>query len=222
MFFGAILYAIHDMTFSVPGYTYLIANIIGTSCYQVYIKKIVSMPEMKDIGSIGMSYYNNLISLPILIILAGATGEWKALPLYLQSIFFPQMKPIAVVILSCILGFLLSTSAFALNKLILPTSIMVANNVNKFSLIFLSEIFVQPTLNVTMSIGAISVLFFGWLYSQTKELYAKSLFIVATTALFVLYITMEFRHAIIPIVYTNVFPSLNFRRDINASLSAHV
>ena len=217
MLFGAVFYAIHDMTFSIPGYACLLANVVGTSCYQIYIKKIVNMPDMKDMGPTGMSYYNNLISLPILIILAVVMGELRALSSSLQSIFLPQMKSICVVLLSCILGFSLSTSAFALNKLISPTSIMVANNVNKFSLIFLSEILVQSTLDVTASIGAVSVLFFGWLYSQTKERFAKPLFLSATIVLVVLYTTLEFKYAFIPIMNSDFVSLTNAGRQNNAS-----
>ena len=216
MLFGAVFYAIHDMTFSIPGYAFLLANVIGTSCYQIYIKKIVNMPDMKDMGPTGMSYYNNLISLPILIILAVVMGELRTLSSYVRSMFLPQMKSICVVLLSCILGFSLSTSAFALNKLISPTSIMVANNVNKFSLIFLSEVLVQSTLDVTASVGAVSVLFFGWLYSQTKERFAKPLLLFATIVLLVLYTTLEFKHAFIPIMNSDLFSSSNAREQNNA------
>ncbi|CAF4448468.1 unnamed protein product, partial [Adineta steineri] len=52
MFFGAIVYALHDLTFSIEGYIWLCVNIIGTSLYQVYIKKVVHMPEMNDTGPI--------------------------------------------------------------------------------------------------------------------------------------------------------------------------
>ncbi|CAF0916976.1 unnamed protein product [Adineta steineri] len=179
MFFGAIVYALHDLTFSIEGYIWLCVNIIGTSLYQVYIKKVVHMPEMKDIGPISMSYYNNLISLLILFILACVMGELKSFLLYFQSIFLPKIKSICIVFLSCILGFTLSTSAFALNKLISPTSIMVANNVNKFALIILSEIFVQSTLDLTASIATIFVLFYGC-YSDPNQ--AASFFIPSLIA----------------------------------------
>jgi len=217
MLIGAVFYAMHDLTFSIQGYAWLCLNIIGTSIYQVYIKKIVNMPVMKDIGPIGMSYYNNLVSLPILIILVFIMGEFKVLLSYFQSMFLPKMKSVCVVLLSCILGFLLSTSAFALNKLISPTSIMVANNVNKFSLIILSEIFVQWTLDLTASIGAIFVLFCGWIYSQTKQHFSKPLFFFVTILFLVLYATLEFKHVIISMISTDILSKLNFIKPTNIS-----
>ncbi|CAF0932207.1 unnamed protein product [Adineta steineri] len=217
MFFGAIVYALHDLTFSIEGYIWLCVNIIGTSLYQVYIKKVVHMPEMKDIGPISMSYYNNLISLLILFILACVMGELKSFLLYFQSIFLPKIKSICIVFLSCILGFTLSTSAFALNKLISPTSIMVANNVNKFALIILSEIFVQSTLDLTASIATIFVLFYGWLYSQTKKTSGKSLFILATIIFAVLYTSLKFQHAAILLTNTNIFSELTSIKQIHTT-----
>jgi hypothetical protein len=111
----------------------------------------------------------------------------------------------------------LSTIAFALNKLISPTSIMVANNVNKFSLIILSEIFVQWTLDLTASIGAIFVLFCGWIYSQTKQHFSKPLFFFVTILFLVLYSTLEFKHVIISMISTDIFSKLNFIKQTNIS-----
>ena len=215
MIIGAIFYAMHDLTFSIKGYAWLCVNIIGTSLYQVYVKKVVHMPIMKDHGAIVMSYYNNLISLPILVVLACILNESKHLFEYFQSIYLPEIKSICVVILSSLFGFLLSTSAFALNKLISPTSIMVANNVNKVSLILLSEVFVQSTLDITASIGAIFVLFCGWLYTQTKKQFAKLLFFLVSIFLLVLYTSLEYKHVIIPTINTHIFYEFTSNKRTN-------
>lgn len=221
MIVGAVFYAMHDLTFSIQGYAWLCVNIIGTSVYQVHIKKVVNMPIMKDHGAIEMSYYNNLISLPILVILAYIMGEFKVLLSDFQSMYPPEIKSICVVLLSCLFGFLLSTSAFALNKLISPTSIMVANNVNKFALIILSELFVQSTLDLIASIGAVFVLFCGWLYSQTKEHFAKLLFIFATIMVLVLYTTLQFKHALIPMLNMKIITGLSLYQGTNLTISPY-
>lgn len=197
MLVGAIFYAIHDFTFNIQGYFWLLVNIISTSIYQVYIKKIVDLPSVKVLGPISMSYYSNLISLPIFLLLAGVTGEFNHLLIFIRQIVTIHIRSIFIIFVSCILGFSLSTSAFALNKLISATSIMVANNVNKFALIVISEIFFQSTLDMTASLGALSVLFFGWLYTQAKERFANSLFVVAMIVFIFCYFTLE-------IVYTPI------------------
>ncbi len=194
--FGATLYARHDLTFSIPGYIWLFVNIISTSAYQIYIKKIIDLPIFEHIGSIGMSYYNNLISLPLLFILSCIMGELKALPSTLDLKYLLEIKTIGLISLSGILGFLLSISAFALNKQISATSMMVANNANKFSIIVLSEICIQSTLDIMASLGAISVLFFGWLYSQTAKPLSKTLFVMVGIILTVTVAVLEHKHYI--------------------------
>ena len=179
MLLGAILYAKHDLTFSVPGYIWLCINILGTSTYQIYIKKIIHLPLFENVGSIGMSYYNNLISLPILLISACFMGELTALLSKANLNSLLEIKSMSLVLFSGVLGFSLSISAFALNKQISATSMMVANNVNKFSIIVLSEVFVQSTLDMMASIGAVLVLFLGWLYSHTIKSPPKNVLIIA-------------------------------------------
>jgi hypothetical protein len=49
----------------------------------------------------------------------------------------------------------------------------VANNVNKFAVIILSELFVQRTLGMASSTGTLVVMFFGWFYAQTKGAYSN-------------------------------------------------
>jgi GDP-mannose transporter len=217
MLLGAIFYSMHDLTFNIKGYMWLCVNIIGTSLYQIYIKKVINMSIMKDHGAISMSYYNNLISLPILLILSFLMGEFKSLLIYFQSIYLPKIRSICIVFLSCILGFALSTSAFSLNKEISPTSMMVANNVNKFSLIVLSEIIIEWTLDIRSSIGAIFVLFCGCLYSQTKEYFAKYLFFFATILFLTLYTSLESKHLIIQMINQKFFSGFNFVTQSNMS-----
>jgi drug/metabolite transporter (DMT)-like permease len=194
MLLGAILYAKHDLTFSIPGYTWLCVNIISTSVYQIYVKKIIHLPLFENVGSIGMSYYNNLISLPILFIFASIMGELKVFSSNFDVKYLLEIRTIGLLWFSGILGFSLSISAFALNKLISATSMMVANNANKFSIIVLSEIFVQSTLDITASVGALSVLLYGWLYSQTAKPLSKRLFFIAAIIFIVLSTISEYKH----------------------------
>lgn len=194
MLFGAIVYAKHDLTFNIPGYTSLCLNIISTSAYQIYIKKIIHLPLFEKVGSICMSYYNNLISLPLLFVFACIMGEITTLSSNFDLKHLLDTKSIGMIFFSGTLGFSLSISAFTLNKRISATSMMVANNANKFSIIVLSEIFVQSTLDITASIGALSVLFLGWFYSQSAKLLSKKLCIMAAIIFAVIIAILEYQH----------------------------
>lgn len=192
MLFGAILYANHDLTLNVKGYAWLCANVIATSSYQVYIKKIIDIPTMAGIGALGMSYFNNLLSLPVLLILAYSMKELTTLVRLFQLKLNLNIESLGIILISCILGFLLSTTAFVLNKLISPTSIMVANNVNKFFVIILSEVLIQQTLDSLATLGAIAVLFFGWLYSQIEKSFSKPVLALAVVVFALLGCALKF------------------------------
>jgi len=217
MLIGAIFYASHDLTFSIYGYLWLSVNIMGTSVYQVYIKKIVHLSLVKECGSVGMSYYNNIISLPIFLFLACIMGEMKSFLLYSQDITMINVKSAIIVLMSCVLGFMLSITAFTLNTLISATSIMVANNVNKFTLIAFSELFVESTLDITASIGAVFVLLFGWLYSKSKENYAKTAFILLVVMFIISYVSLELRHAFLPSIHNAMLSGFVWSQSRNAS-----
>jgi hypothetical protein len=161
---GSIYYGLHDLSFSTIGYVWLAVNIFCTSAYQIYVKHLVS--KNSQLGPFGMSYINNWFSIPILGIVAFATGE-----LELEILEYVYHKhTVSLIVVSGLLGFTLSVSAFAMNKLVSATSMMVANNVNKFAVIVLSELFVQRTLDTVASLGTLVVLYFGWLYSQARSI----------------------------------------------------
>ncbi len=147
----------------------------GTPCFdffpQILIKKMVSASENEQLGPFGMSFYNNLISLPMLVVLCLLTGEAARIP----TIGLLDCYHASVLAVSCILGFALSVTAFMLNMLISATAMMVANNVNKFAVIALSELLIQPTLSPLSTLGTVLVLVFGLVYAFSKQIMARFL-----------------------------------------------
>lgn len=167
MLIGAFLYGASDLAFSLRGYIWLIINIVASSSYQIYVKKLVT----DGLGPFGMSFYNNVISLPILCLLSLVSRElieitkWDDLSVYSLSL----------ILLSGLLGYALSTTAFLLNKLITATSIMVVNNTNKFVVILLSELFFERSLGPVATFGTAVVLFFAWMYGQVVKATAETI-----------------------------------------------
>ena len=90
--------------------------------------------QIVDLSSLGMSYYNNLLSLPFFFTLM-LVYEF---PMALTDLGKLDGMGVFLLLISSVLGMLLSVSAFLLNKTITATSQMVVNNVNKFCLIFIS------------------------------------------------------------------------------------
>ena len=172
--FGVVLYGLHDLQFSAVGYAWLTLNIACTAAFQIYVKGLITAHPKEGpdaIGPFGMSYFNNLISLPVFALMAVGAGELIRLPALVSAL---SARAWAAVMLSAVLGFALSTSAFLVNKLVSATSMMVANNVNKFALIVLSELFVHATIGPLAALGMALVMASAWLYSHSKGPWDKS------------------------------------------------
>jgi GDP-mannose transporter len=195
MLVGATMYGLHDITFSPAGYAWLAVNLASTSAYQVHVKRVISSDAARAIGPLGFSYINNVLSLPMLVLVAVASGEPGRMVAAATS-----GAAAALLLTSGVLGFCLSVTAFKLNTIISATSMMVANNVNKvnddlggrqsqgrpawgghsthtplfppllqFLVIIASEAFIQRTLDAVATSGTLAVTMFGWLYSRARK-----------------------------------------------------
>jgi hypothetical protein len=167
---GAVAFGLHDLTFDVRGYAWLVVNMIATSGYQVLVKRVISSDESKRIGPFGFAYLNNVMSVPFLACIAVVNHE----PGRIIQVVPMDGRVIITLLLSCVLGCMLSVSGFVLNTMISATSLMVANNVNKFLVIILSELFIQRTLDSVASAGVVAVMLFGCLYAQSNQGFAET------------------------------------------------
>ena len=80
---GVACYAALDLQFSAVGYGWLGLNVACTAAFQVYVKRVISGQPKEGpgaLGPFGMSYYNNVISLPVLAAVALGAGELPRLP----------------------------------------------------------------------------------------------------------------------------------------------
>ena len=162
---GAVVFGLHDLTFDAQGYAWLVVNMVASSCYQVMVKRIISRDASEKIGPFGFAYLNNVMSVPFLALIAVANKE----PGRIAEVVPIDGRVASTLLLSCALGCMLSVSGFVLNTMISATSLMVANNVNKFLVIILSELFIQRTLDRVASAGVVAVMLFGCLYAQSRQ-----------------------------------------------------
>ena len=162
---GAVAFGLHDLTFDAQGYGWLVVNMVATSCYQIMVKRIISRDASAKIGPFGFAYLNNVMSVPFLACIAVANRE----PGRIAEVMPIDGRVATTLLLSCVLGCMLSVSGFVLNTMISATSLMVANNVNKFLVIILSELFIQRTLDGVASAGVVAVMLFGCLYAQSRQ-----------------------------------------------------
>ena len=164
---GAFLYARDDLlnaSFDVVGYSWLLVNIVTTTSYQIKVKVLVNQ---LGLNSWTMSYYNNSLSLPICLLLSFFFNEITPVSIWIGAMSLTQVCLVAI---SCTLGFLLSVSAFQLNKMITPTSITVLNNTNKFVLIFFTAATMDyATLSTKSVLGMMIVMISAAFYSLSAD-----------------------------------------------------
>ena len=62
-----------DLTFTVEGYLWMITHILIQSSYVLYVRKLKNTIKLEEFE---MSFYNNIISLPLFVFLCFANDEW--------------------------------------------------------------------------------------------------------------------------------------------------
>jgi len=162
MFSGACLYGLNDISFNFNGYLYLLLNCIATTAYQIKVKVLVSELKM---GALTMAYYNNLLSLPLLLPLSAIQGEFS----FNLLATIRRNDSLFLILLSSFFGFALSITAFRLNQLVSATAIMIINNANKFLLIAYSEAVLGKSLDLLSGIGCAIVLASSFAYSRSNR-----------------------------------------------------
>lgn len=164
---GATLYGWKSASFKPIGLVLILLNVVVQVGYGVLLKhKMDSSVAIKEMNKFTMSAYNNLLALPLLAVMVVLFGEVQMLPEFLPLTNF-GMGTIAT---TCILGFMISTSGFGLQKLVNATTFLIINNTAKFLNIVLGMIFLQDRL-VGWSDWAGCLLAFvgGFLYSYVTS-----------------------------------------------------
>ncbi|OQR71907.1 UDP-glucuronic acid/UDP-N-acetylgalactosamine transporter-like [Tropilaelaps mercedesae] len=101
---GAIIAAVDDLGFDVEGYTSVLLNDCFTAANGVYTRKKL---DAKDLGKYGLLFYNALLMLPPLLIIAALTGDLE------RCLHFAGWTdPVFVMFFfaSCVMGFVLMYS----------------------------------------------------------------------------------------------------------------
>lgn len=101
---GAVLAASDDLSFNLPGYTYVMLNNMLTAANGVFLKKKLNSI---DIGKYGIMFYNSMIMIAPLILGAWLLGDLDAAynyPHWQNPVFLVQF------LMSCIIGFVLAYS----------------------------------------------------------------------------------------------------------------
>ena len=78
MVVGAIIAGVYDFDFSLIGYVLVALNCVFTACYLLSIAKF----GKQGLNTFGLMYYNNVQSLPLVIVLCYLNGDFDVLASY--------------------------------------------------------------------------------------------------------------------------------------------
>lgn len=110
MIFGAVVAALDDLSFQLNGYTLVLINNVFTAANGVYTKQKL---DAKELGQLGLIFYNSLFMLPFSGAILLATGELHKLPSFsgwTDAWFLVSFT------CSCLMGFLLIYSIFTCTR----------------------------------------------------------------------------------------------------------
>lgn len=156
---GAALYGSFDGSFDLEGYLWLAFNSTCSASFQIYLKTLAHV----GLTPMGMSYYNNLLSLPVF-----ATMSLAFEPQAITKLFDLDYITGMILAVSTLLGMLLSVSAFLLNRTITATSQMVVNNMNKFLLVSISAAW-HHGMSIQSAVATCVVIFAAAGYSLLRS-----------------------------------------------------
>jgi len=168
-----------DVTYDLWGYLWTCMHMASMTAYLTGVK---ILSERLDLDAGVMSIYNNLGSLPLLLVMALLVAkEDSAMVAVLGALKAAYRSPmlafahmatsgcLQVILLSCIGGFCLSVSAFNAQKRLSVTSFTVLNTVSKLPAIVFGKFLYGGKINLTMLLGIFVAFGAGLMYTLSKQ-----------------------------------------------------
>jgi len=162
MFLGSIVAAFNDLEFRLDGYIWMFINCIVGAGYVLYMKIAMKGTKLSEFGSV---LYNNLLSVPMVLVLAWLDGfegvleypQWSDTG-FLLSILFSGFSSVCI-----------SFASFWTVKTTSPTTYSVVGSLNKIPLTVVGVLVFQTPVS---TLGGISIgigLLGGVVYSYWKN-----------------------------------------------------
>lgn len=160
--FGSVVYGYYDLDFNMNGYIWMTANTCIFACNVLYEKyAVVSV----DQTAVGVSCYQNILSIPLLTVALLSSGETEAMAAYKVLSFSLQ----GIIILTGFFGCLLSICYMSLNKFASPTSITIASNLNKLVSAIVGGLVFHSTFTAHAVVGLLICMAGGYMYSTAPK-----------------------------------------------------
>lgn len=171
MMLSALCGAITDLNFNGVGYAWQLVNCVFTAGYSLTLRgimdKVVPMTRNKKrLDEYSMVLYNNVLSLPLLIIAAGVNGEFTTI---LQEPAVYNIRFQAAACLSAICGFLISFCSLWFLSTTTATTYSLVGSLNKLP-IAIFGLFIFDTAWDIKNIASIAVgLLAGIVFARAKQ-----------------------------------------------------
>ena len=167
---GAVIYCKHDTNVSLYGYVWAAVHVLSMSLYSVVVK---FKCETLELSASDMSMYNNVLSLPVLLLLGlashAAQGDSSHSQLNETYSCVTVYLCVIPILLSCLGGYAVSVSAFNAQKVMSPISFLTLNNLSKIPAIVISVMLFNTVLTVTAIYGMGVSMIAGYLYALSRQ-----------------------------------------------------
>mmetsp|Transcript_50380 Transcript_50380/g.83599 ORF Transcript_50380/g.83599 Transcript_50380/m.83599 type:complete len:398 (-) Transcript_50380:117-1310(-) len=162
MVVSALAVGYTDVEFSMEGYIWLGLNCALTACYLLAIKGSMMQTKLSEVG---MTTYNNLLSIPVAFLLMLAFDE---LPSVLSEPLLYDKSFLAALVLTGLSGFMLSLSIFFCIKQTSPTTYSLVGALNKAPIAIFGILLFHNPVTPGSIFSIVLALSGGVLYSWAK------------------------------------------------------
>eukprot|EP00276_Gloeochaete_wittrockiana_P007306 CAMPEP_0184658002 /NCGR_PEP_ID=MMETSP0308-20130426/23269_1 /TAXON_ID=38269 /ORGANISM="Gloeochaete witrockiana, Strain SAG 46.84" /LENGTH=374 /DNA_ID=CAMNT_0027096571 /DNA_START=108 /DNA_END=1232 /DNA_ORIENTATION=+ len=162
MVVSALAVGYTDLEFSLQGYIWLCINCTFTACYVLSIRGLMTETKLSEVG---MTTYNNVLSIPLTFLLMLAFGE---LPKVLSEPLLYDPSFMGALFLTGASGFLLSLSIFFCIKQTSPTTYSLVGALNKAPIAIFGILLFHNPVTPGSIFSIVLALSGGVLYSWAK------------------------------------------------------
>lgn len=133
---GGVLFALSDAHYTAVGYFWGVMYFLATIYNGLYIKLIFT--QSVDMSNWEKTYYNNLMALPVTLLLILGTESVSGIFTAIKDLSFAGWL---VILLSGVMGTAISVAGTNTRDLLSATSFNIAGNINKFMSVGFSVVF---------------------------------------------------------------------------------
>lgn len=162
MISGAALAAQHDLSFSLAGYAWMAANCLATAGYVLYLRQVTR--SQSDRYSV--VFFNNFLSLVLLLLLASASGELTVSPGEEWS--GPGLPYWLLAVGTGVVAFVLNFASLWCVGATSATTYAIVGSLNKVPVVLLGHVLFHTVLSPESWLFVAVSLTGGFLYSHAK------------------------------------------------------